>query len=1044
MTGLIRWFLTNAVAANLLMAALIASGLAAMATLTVRTFPEIATQAIAVNVAYPGATPSEVADAILTPIEERLQGLEGVRKLSSTATSNIGTVTAELTRGADLSAVKDDIETEIARITTFPAAAEQPRVTEVEPNELAVQIALHGPVDDLALKALAERARDGLTALPDVSQVDILGTRTDIVEIAISRDRLRQYGLGLTQLGALISAQVQDLSGGTIDTGTRDIQLRTVGEAQTAAELRAKVLFTDPSGARVRLGDIATITEGLAETDIVARVNGRPAAFLSINRAGGEQVLTVADAATVYLEEELRPTLPPGVTAEIWRDEADSLRGRISLLAKNAAIGIALVLGLLTLFLDLRVAFWVATGVAVTFVGAFALMLAFGTTINQLSLFGFILALGIVVDDAIVVGERTFAELEDGEGSPEGAAKRAVLRVWRPVLFSVTTSIAAFVPLLFLPGSSGSFIAPVAAVVIYLLVISMVESFLILPRHLSHIRLTDPRRYSPRRATEWLRRKVDRGFSWFTARVVRPLVRGAVFHPVFTIASCLAVAALAIGLIAGGTVRFVFFPAIAGNFVTAELSMPEGTSAAETARRATQFVEAAEAAAAAIGEDGLLRGTSVQIGFATQGGPGGGGGVAPGSVATIAARLKDGATRQTTARDFRDRWREAVGEVPGAREVVFSASTVSIGAPISLEVAARDEARRDEAVARIRSALAGRDGVFDLRDDRFSSSREVAVSLKPAARAYGVSQADLARELRAAVYGAVIDQFARSREEVDIRLRLPGEQRDSIADLSELRIPTASGGLVPLSLLADLEFRPAPTEITRVDGRRIAVIEADTDQSVTTGGAETAWVLQNVVPEIERDLPGVSVATGGEQEEAGRFGPALAFNFSLALFAIYATLSLAFGSYLRPLIVLGIVPFGLVGAIFGHAALGLNLTLLSMFGVVGLAGVIVNDALLIVDYIMEAEDDGQDPMDAIADATLGRFRPVILTTLTTVLGITPLILETSVQAQFLIPTAVSLGFGVAFVSVLQMVLVPAYASLYARARRRIRGEAQPA
>ncbi|KIT14934.1 efflux RND transporter permease subunit [Jannaschia aquimarina] len=1034
MTGILRWFLRSPVAANLLMVGLLAAGIAAMATLTVRTFPEIATQAVSVTVAYPGATPTEVADAILTPIEERLEGLEGIRQLNGTATSGAGTVTAELTRGADLTEVKDDIEVEVARITTFPAAAEQPRVVEVEPVELAVQIAIHGPLDAIALKALAERARDELTDLPEVSQVDILGVREDLIEIEIRREALEGYGIGLTELSALLAADVLDLSGGTIDTGRRDIQIRATGAAEEASELREKVLFTDPTGARVRLGDIARIGDRLAETDIVAEVNGQPAVFLSVNRAGGEQVLTVADAATGWLEEEFRSTLAPGVTAEIWRDEAETLRGRIALLAENAAIGLALVLVLLTLFLDLRVAFWVAAGVAVTFVGAFALMLAFGTTINQLSLFGFILALGIVVDDAIVVGERTFGELE-GDGDPEKAADRAVRRVWRPVAFSVTTSIAAFVPLLFLPGSSGSFIAPVAAVVIYLLVVSLIESFFILPRHLSHIRLGRPRRWSPRRVTDWLRNRVDRGFKWFTDRAVRPLVKGSVGHPVFALVCCLTVGAMGVALVAGGTVRFVFFPEIEGNFVTAELSMPEGTSAEATAARAVRFVDAAERIGEELGGAGLLLGTSVVIGFSPTSGPNGAG-AASGSTATISARLMDGAERDIAAETFRNRWREAVGDVPGAREVVYSASTVAIGAPISLEVSADSDEAREEATGRLREALQGRDGVFDLRDDRFSASREVAISLTRAAPVYGVALEDVAREVRAAVYGAIVDQFARNREEVDIRVRLPSDQRDSISDLAQLRIPTATGGLVPLALVAELEFRPAPTEITRLNGRRITVLEADVDGSVTTGGAETAWVLQNVVPEITRDLPSVSVSAGGEQEEAGRFGPALAFNFSLALFAIYATLSLAFGSYLRPLIVLGIVPFGLVGAIFGHALLGLNLTLLSMFGVVGLAGVIVNDALLIVDYILEAEADGKPWHEAITEATLGRFRPVILTTLTTVLGISPLILETSVQAQFLIPTAVSLGFGVAFVSIFQMVLVPAYASIYARLRNR--------
>ncbi|WP_349291207.1 efflux RND transporter permease subunit, partial [Loktanella sp. SALINAS62] len=471
-----------------------AAGIAAALTTTVRTFPEIATGAVTVTVAYPGATPTEVADAILVPIEERLEGLEGVRKLSGSAQSGVGVVTADLVGGADPQTVKNDIETEVARITTFPDAAESPRIVEVDPTELAIQFAISGPVDIKTLKSLAQLARDGLTEQEAVSQVSLLGVPVDLIEIAVDRASLRAYGIGLVELGNLISAQSLDLSGGAIDTGESDVQIRTIGKAVTADALREKMLFISPSGGQVRLGDIAVIRETLGDADLTATVSGEPAVFVSVNRAGSEQVLAVADATLAYLEEEFRPRLPPGVEATVWRNEAATLRERIDLLAKNAAIGLALILALLMIFLDLRVAAWVAAGVAVAFVGAFAPMPFFGTTINQLSLFGFILALGIVVDDAIVVGENTFVELEEGEA--KGAAERAALRVWRPVFFAVTTTICAFTPLLFLPGSSGSFLQPVAAVVIFVLTASLIESYFVLPRHLSHIRLTKPRRFS--------------------------------------------------------------------------------------------------------------------------------------------------------------------------------------------------------------------------------------------------------------------------------------------------------------------------------------------------------------------------------------------------------------------------------------------------------------------------------------------------------------------------------------------------------------------
>ncbi|WP_420392227.1 efflux RND transporter permease subunit [Acuticoccus sp.] len=1034
MGPLIRWFLASPVAANLLMVALVAVGLFAATSITVRTFPEIVTEAVTIEVAYPGATPTEVADAILTPIEEQLLGLEGVRELSSTAERGVGVVTAELTRGADVRVVKDDIETEIARITTFPDEAERARVSEVDPDELAIQIALSGERSPTVLKAIAEEVRNEITDLRSVSRADILGLPVDQIDIEVTRETLFAYGVGLNELAERIRALDVDLSGGTIDTGDSEIQLRTIGESETATGFLDLVLFSGEAGGKVRLDDIARPSDTFAETATSATISDRPAVFLSVYRSGSEQVLTIVDEVQAYLDEELRPRLPDGVDAVIWRNEGAQLQDRIDLLIKNGAIGVTLILIVLLLFLDLRIAAWVAVGVVITFLGTFGPMLLFGVTINQLSLFGFILALGIVVDDAIVVGENVYSEVERGTDAQE-AARVGVERVWRPILFSVTTTVFAFVPLLFLPGSSGSFIAPIAAVVIFVLTLSVVESFFVLPTHLSHIAMREPRRYSPRRLTEPVRKRVDGWFKRATDGPLKRVVNGAIRHPLFVVATCLAVLVAAAGLVSGGVVKFVFFPDIEGNFVVAELEFPEGTSDVATRERAMVLVEGAQQAAEELGGDGLLVATAVTLGFATEaGGADDSGGVLTGNTARVEAKLKDANQREVSGRAFEEAWRKAVGEVAGVKKLTYSASVVGIGEPIVLQISAEDETTRNDALERIRAELAQRQGVFDIRDDRFSSAEEITLELKDAARAYGVTATQLAREVRGAFFGITVNEFAREREEVDVRVRLVEEQRDSVADLLKLRIATEQG-MIPIATVADISFQPAPTVITRVEGRTIATLTADVDNTVTTGGAETSYVMGEVVPQLTQDYPSVEVETGGEQEEAGRFGTSLRFNFMLALFAIYVVLSLAFASYTRPIIVLLVIPFGFVGALLGHAMLGINLTLLSMFGIIGLSGVIVNGALLIVDFVMEGEAEGKDDEAAIRDATLSRFRPIVMTTLTTFLGIAPLILEQSVQAQFLIPTAVALGFGVLFASALQMVLVPALASLAARLRR---------
>ncbi|MFW5642170.1 MAG: efflux RND transporter permease subunit [Roseicyclus sp.] len=1030
MTALIRWVLHNRVAANLAMVALVFAGITAALNLTVRTFPEIDTGVVQVSVTYPGATPAEVAGSVLVPIEERIAGLARIRSIDARAERGLGTVTLQLTRGADINTVKDDVETAVARITTFPDAAETPRVTEVEPTETAVELALFGKADRRTLKALAETVRADLTAMDAISQVTVRGVPDDQIEIAVPRHVLEAYEIGLTELGDRIGGASIDLSGGEIDTGASTVQVRVSAEATTAEALRDLVVFSAETGAQVRLGQIATIRDTLTEAATRASVDDAPAIFLDVERTGTEQVLAITEAVTEYQETALPDLLPPGVESAIWSNSGAQLQGRIDLLAKNGAIGAGLILLVLALFLDLRVAAWVAAGVVIAFTGAFLLMQVFGVAISQLSLFGFILALGIVVDDAIVVGENTYSELE--RGAPEGAAERGVLRVWRPILFSVTTTILAFTPLLLVPGASGSFIGPVAAVVIFVLALSLFESFFILPRHLRSIRLTEPRRFSPRRLTDPLRSRVDRGFRRFTEGPLSRAVRFSIAHPVVVVAGCLASLILTAGLIQGGKVRFEFFPQIEGNFVTAELRMPDGTSEAATLARAEEVAAAARRAADGFDGD-VLRRTGITIGFSTGEGSDDGGSDGTGSTATISAQLADAETREVGADAFTDAWREAVGTVPGARELLFSASIVGVGAPIELEVSAGSDDARAEAVAQIREALSGREGVRDLRDDSASTAAELVLTPRADAAAFGVSDTAIAQEVRAAFYGVTVDQIARSREEVDIRLRLAEADREAVADLSRLTVPGPEGA-IPLSRLVEIDERPAATTISRAEGRTVTTVTADVDTSVTTGGAETAWVMSEIVPDLREDLPGLAVTAGGEQEEQGRFSASLAQDFALALFGIYAVLALAFNSYLRPLIVLLVLPFGFVGAVLAHAALGLNLTLLSMFGIIGLSGVIVNGALLIVDYIQAEEAEGASPEEAIARATLSRFRPITLTTLTTFLGVTPLILETSVQAQFLIPTAVSLGFGVLFASALQMLLVPAYAALHAGLR----------
>ncbi len=1043
MNRLIALAIEGRVFANLLMVGLLVAGGVALTQLTVKTFPDIALGVINVSVNYPGAAPREVADSIVAPIENKIRSVEGLRKINSVASQSRASINATLTRGADIRVVRDEIETRLAEITTLPRLAEAPIVTEIEPREVAIQFILTGERAYARLKDLARQIRDELLNKEGISAVDVIGVPVDEIAIEIPGVELRALDLSLSQVSERVGSQVLNLSGGVLRGPQRQLALRTVGERLSGAEIGRTVVLASDEGSLVELSDITRITDGLAEQDLFARLDGAPAVFVNVLRNGDEQTLEIVDTTRDYLENELVPRLPDDVRVVEWRNEAQSLRDPIRLLTKNAVIGALLILILLTLALDLRIAAWVSAGIVIAFFGAIGLMAVFGITINQLSLFGFILALGIVVDDAIVVGEAVYAERQTCDSASE-AARRGASRMARPVFYSVATTIAAFVPLLFLPGTSGSFITPVAAVVIMVLSMSLLESFFVLPHHLAQVRAGPPRRYSPRRLTDRVRGLVGGQLDRFSNGPVRRYAAAASRQPLFVVLVCFGLLAASMALVTSGSVRFVFFPKIEGDFVAARLQMPAGTSAQITDRHARALAEDARRAARALAEEkGLdparvVESVAVSVGF-TAGGNGRDGASGTGSgaanQATIDVKLLGAEERLFSAEAFESAWRDTATEIPGARRLSFSASLVGVGAPVALQINAPSETAREAAVAAVREALENRRGVYAVRIADAGAAEEIAIRLRPQAYAIGVPVQAVAGEIRAAVFGTTATRINRDGEEVELRVRLPGDERDSRADLADYRIKV-NDAFVPLSTLATLDEKPAPTSITRVDTRETTTVEADVRTEVTTGAEVTREILESVLPEIRREYPGLSVSLGGEQEEQSRFGPALAINFILALFVIYALLAMAFQSYTKPILILGTLAFGFVGALAGHAILGLNLTLLSMFGVVGLSGIVINSSLLMLNEIDATMTEDSRLEEVIAAAAASRFRPIVLTTLTTFFGVSPLILETSPQAQFLIPTAVSLGFGVISGAAFVMTIMPAYASLYFAARRR--------
>ena len=1032
MRSLIGWMARHPVAANLLMLLFLVAGLSSALTMKQEVFPLIELDVLEVRVAYPGAAPDEVEEAIAQKIEEQIEGIDGIDRVTSVAAEGVGVVRIELARGAQPTVKLDEVKAAVDRITTFPEEAERPEVTQLVTRQRVIELAVFGEAGEATLRELAYRIKDDLTATPGVSLAQVARVRDYEISVEVPNDVLRAYGLTLQDIAATLKRASLDLPAGDIEAAGESILLRARGRNYNRADFERIVVVSAKTGAQVRLGDIARIDDGFRDDELIMRFNGRPAAFVQVFRVGEDKVLDVVAKVNEYLERTLRPGLPPGLEVLVWRDDSAEFRNRRDLLVKNGAIGLALVLAALALFLDLRLAFWVAAGIFVSFVGTFAVMPYFGLSINMMSLFGFILAIGIVVDDAIVTGENIYAENE--RGTPEvQAAVLGSQRVALPVALAVSTTIAAFVPLLFAPGTLGKFLFQIPAVVIIVLAISVLEALFILPHHLAHLRVIGyrPRTWIGARLAD-LRHAVDRALRRFIDGPLDAALGFATAHYGVVIAAAASVFLLTLGAITAGHVRFVFFPQVEGRYVTASLELAPGATA-ETTLAATLEIERAGREAAAqlrdpSGRD-LVNAVYVTVGQQEATGPGAAGalGLLQGNKASVVFELLDPEVRSVASGDFERRWRELAGHPPGVRKLTFASNVIQLGSPVQIELSARSPEGLAQAVQALQADLRRIDGVSDVRDDRDPGKQEVQFQLKPSARALGLTLESLALQVRAAFFGAEALRVQRGRDEVRVYVRLPRGERAALSDLQRYRIRAPSGEFVPLHEVAELALGYGPSTIVRRQGRRVSTVYAEVDNRVVTGQQVNTRLTGEVIPVLQAQIPGLSYAMGGEQREQGRTLPSLARNFVLALFCMYALLALAFRSYVQPLIVLASIPLGLVGAVLGHLVMGLPMGLTSLFGVVGLAGIIVNGSLVLIDFINEERARGKPVAPAIRDACKGRFRPILLTAITTFLGIFPLIIEKSIQAQFLIPLAVSIGAGVLLGTVIQMLLTPALA-----------------
>jgi multidrug efflux pump subunit AcrB len=1033
--GPIEYMARNGVAANLLMVFLVAAGLISMTTIVQEVFPEFSLDAISISVVYPGATPEEVEESIVQKIEEAIESVEGIDEITATAAEGVGTVTAELELGVDVARVLDDVKSEVDQIQTFPDQVEEPDIRELTNRQSVLRIAFYGDVDERALKEWAYRVEDELSTLPSISYVETSGIRQYEVSIEVSREALRAYGLSLLDVARTVRASSLDLPAGSIEARDREVRVRTLGQNYTQQEFEDIVLVSRSDGTVLTLGDVATVRDGFEDTDLEARYNGQPAAFVEVFRTSDERVLEVTDAAYAYLEGPMEASLPAGIQWAVWEDDARILADRLGLLLKNAALGLSLVLLALTLFLNLRLAFWTAVGIGISFIGTLAVMYVLGLSINQMSLFAFILAVGIVVDDAIVVGENIFAEREKGT-RPQQAAIRGARRIAVPVTFAILTTVTAFTPLLFVPGTLGKILAAIPIVVISVLVLSLVESLFILPYHLSH--LPPPHQPAKNPVSRFFERIRDAVDARLRAFVDGPLDRALHFAtrmPLVVVAAGIAVLLLAVALVPAGILRVQFFPPVEGDIVSATLEMPVGTPVQRTREAAERIEAAGRAARDSLSRDRdpdrpeLVQAVYTLVGGQPAGGGPGGGGVTTGAhLASIQFRLLEAEQRELSSATFEQAWREQLGSVPGVRSLSFSSDLFSAGAPVSVELSHPDPETLEAASRQVMDELQRFAGVFDIQSDQDQGMEEVQLRLRPAARTLGLTLDEVARQVRAAFFGEEALRVQRGREDVRVYVRLPESQRDAVSDVEDYRI-RVPGGAIPLAEVAAAGFGEAPSVIRRKEGRRVVTVTADVDPGVVTGQEVSSRLREEILPAVEADYPQLSYEFGGEQEEQQDSFGALGRGFMLALMVMYALLAVPFRSYIQPLVIMASVPFGIVGAMIGHLILGLPVGLLSLFGIIGLSGVVVNDSLVMMDFINELRLEGASMRDAIIEGAKRRFRPILLTSLTTFLGVAPLVLETSVQAQFLIPMAASLGFGILFATAILMLLVPALAWL---------------
>lgn len=1019
--GIIGWFIGNHVAANLLLVFFVVGGLLAGFSMRTELFPTVDPRMITVRVPYPGATPHEVEDGVTRRVEQALTGIEGVKKVISIAQENLGVVTLEVEEFANADDVLDDAETAVGRLADFPPRdAESPTIVKAKPQPNVITLVLYGDVPELTLKRWAERLEDEMLRERNISLIQLNGDRNYEISIEISEANLRKYDLSIQEVGEIVAASSRDFPAGTVESEAGEILLRIQEKGYVGEAFRSIVIRNRPDGSLLRLGEIANVVDGFRDENLITRYNGMPAVFIQVSRSESQDTLLVERAVERYLD---RLKLPANIRIAVLENQTEILKQRMNLLARNALLGYALVFLVLLLFLDLKLAFWTSLGIPISFLGGLLIVFMFGMSFNMITLFALIVVLGIVVDDAIVTGESIFSEQEAGK-EDEAAASEGVASIRAPVTIGVLTSVAAFAPLAFTTGTLGQILRPIPIFVISILIVSLLEAFLVLPAHLS----------SSGRWSRGIVLDISRGFNRalnrFLDGFLLPVLRAAIRLRYAVVAAFVALLILVGGLVNAGIIRFIFFPQIEGDKVTATLVMPVGTPFSVVRGHALEMMKAARKIDARIEREAGKRhveSISVIIGstFVDEM-PGQESGVSAttNNQAQLRLQLIDAPMRTVSAKTVENRLQAAVGTIPNADELSYQSSLVGGGHDINIQLAHEDVAVLDRTAEQLKGRMRELPGVVEVADTMKRGKLEYVFELTPEGLAAGLKPGDFGRQLRNAFYGYEVQRLQRKRSELKVMVRYPSPDRERIETIHDFRVRLPGGGKAPLDTVATIRQQRTYARIKRVDGRRVVNVTADVDKRVTTPETAMSAIMEEIVPDIQREHPEVDAKVTGESEDRRENLLSLGRNMVIALLIIFVMLGAQLRSYIQPLIIMAIIPFGIVGAILGHLLLGYDLSFISIFGVVALTGVVVNDSVVLIDYYNQRRSENVEALDAVLDSVRRRLRPILLTTMTTSFALLPMLTETSLQARFLIPMAISLAFGLLFASIILVFLLP--------------------